>query len=171
VTLQLIYVMFAKLLSWMVLHTRSDATKDIEILVLRHQLAVLRRRTPRSRMIWSDRALIAVLARLLPVRRRLALLVHPCHDSVLASPSDHPPLDHSASAFGALVTTDSLDPTTRLQTGRLWQRLYLTVTDAGVSLQRCARSRRASTASSPRHVPPTSAPPWRHCCPPGSIPS
>ena len=74
---QLIYLMFAKLLGWMVLHTRSDATKDIEILVLRHQLAVLQRRTPRPRMSWTDRALIAALTRLLPVRRRLGLLVTP----------------------------------------------------------------------------------------------
>jgi putative transposase len=43
--LRLIYQMFAKLLGWIV-RTRSDATKDIEILVLRHQLAVLQRRTP-----------------------------------------------------------------------------------------------------------------------------
>ena len=48
--LQLIYLIFSKLLGWMVLRTRSDATKDIEILVLRHQLAVLRRRAPRPRM-------------------------------------------------------------------------------------------------------------------------
>ena len=48
--LKLIYLMFAKLLGWMVLRIRSDTTKDIEILVLRHQLAVLQRRTPRPRM-------------------------------------------------------------------------------------------------------------------------
>jgi hypothetical protein len=41
----------------------------------------------------------------------------------------------TASAFGALVTTEPLDPTTRLQAGRLWQRLHLTATDAGISLQ------------------------------------
>jgi putative transposase len=75
--LQLIYLMFSKLLGWMVLRTRPDATKDIEILVLRHQLAVLRRRTPRPRTTWTDRALIAALTRLLPVRRRLGLLVTP----------------------------------------------------------------------------------------------
>ena len=77
VALRLIYQMFSKLLGWIVLRTRSDTTKEIEILVLRHQLAVLQRRTPRPRMTWTDRALIAALTRLLPVRRRLGLLVTP----------------------------------------------------------------------------------------------
>src|SRR6186713_171796 len=74
---RLLYQVFTKLLGWMVLRTRSDATKDIEIIVLRHQLAVLRRHTPRPRMSWTDRALLAALTRLLPVRRRLGLLVTP----------------------------------------------------------------------------------------------
>src|SRR5687768_7196742 len=46
VALKLIYQTFAKLLSWMVLHARSDTANEIEILVLRHQLAVLQRLTP-----------------------------------------------------------------------------------------------------------------------------
>ena len=74
---KLIYQVFAKLLSWMVLRTRSDAAKEIEILVLRHQLAVLQRRQPRPRISWTDRAVIAALGRLLPARRRLGLLVTP----------------------------------------------------------------------------------------------
>ena len=61
----------------MVLHARSDTANEIEILVLRHQLAVLQRRTPRPRISWSDRAVIAALARLLPARRRHGFLVTP----------------------------------------------------------------------------------------------
>ena len=75
--LRLIYQMFSTMLGWIVLRTRSDATRDIEILVLRQQLAVLQRRTPRPRMSWTDRAMIAALTRLLPIRRRLGLLVAP----------------------------------------------------------------------------------------------
>ena len=71
------YLMFTKLLDWMVLRIRSDTTKDVEILVLRHQLAVLQRRTPRPRMSWADRVLTAALARLLPARRRLGLIMTP----------------------------------------------------------------------------------------------
>ena len=61
----------------MVLHARSDAANEIEILVLRHQLAVLQRRTPRPRISWTDRAVIAALARLLPARRRRGFLITP----------------------------------------------------------------------------------------------
>jgi putative transposase len=60
-----------------VLRIRSDTAKDIEILVLRHQLAVLQRRTSRPRMSWTDRAVIATFARLLPAHRRRGRLVIP----------------------------------------------------------------------------------------------
>jgi hypothetical protein len=49
VALRLIYLIFTKLVGWIVLHTGSDTTKDIEILVLRHKLAVLQRRKKRTR--------------------------------------------------------------------------------------------------------------------------
>jgi len=77
VALTLIYRMFATFVSWIVLHARPDTTKEIEILVLRHQLAVLQRHTTRPPMHWTDRAVIAALARLLPAQRRLGLLITP----------------------------------------------------------------------------------------------
>jgi hypothetical protein len=56
---------------------RSDASKDAEILVLRHQLAVLRRQVARPRPSWADRALISAFARLLSAARRRQLFVTP----------------------------------------------------------------------------------------------
>jgi hypothetical protein len=77
VAVKLIYQMFATLPCWMVLRARSESTNEIEILVLRHQLAVLQRHTPRPRISWTDRAVIAVLARLLPARHRCGFLITP----------------------------------------------------------------------------------------------
>jgi hypothetical protein len=77
VAVKLIYPMFAKLLGWIVLHARSKSANEIEILVLRHQLAVLQRRTPRPRISWTDRAVVAALARLPPARRRRGFLITP----------------------------------------------------------------------------------------------
>ena len=59
------------------IHRMEAAAKDAEILVLRHQLAVLRRKVARPRFSWSDRALIATLAKLVPRERWAALLVPP----------------------------------------------------------------------------------------------
>src|SRR5688572_10799856 len=63
--------------SWLALLARSGASKDVEILVLRHEVAVLRRHNPRPTLSWVDRALLSVLSRLLPVNLRRLRLVSP----------------------------------------------------------------------------------------------
>ena len=75
--LRLIYQKFSTLMGWIVLRTRSDISREIELLMLRHQLAVLRRQTRRPRLSWADRAVIAALTRLLPTPHRVGLLVAP----------------------------------------------------------------------------------------------
>ena len=74
---QLAYLMLARVISWLTLLARSDVSKDVEILVLRHEVAVLRRHNPRPKLSWVDRALLSALARLLPVGLRRLRLVSP----------------------------------------------------------------------------------------------
>ena len=69
--------MFVRLAGWMALLARSAASKDAELLVLRQEVAVLRRQHPRPRLEWADRAVLAVLTRLLPRPLRMSRLVTP----------------------------------------------------------------------------------------------
>ncbi len=76
-SLRLPCLIFVRLCGWLVLLGRSAASKDVELLVLRHEIAVLRRTHPRPRLDWADRAVLAALIRLLPARLRMHWLVTP----------------------------------------------------------------------------------------------
>ena len=79
-------MIFVRLCGWLVLLGRSTASKDIELLVLRHEVAVLRRTKPKPRLDWADRAILAALTRPAAADCAETPAGHPTHRLAVAPP-------------------------------------------------------------------------------------
>ena len=82
--LRFVFLLPTRLTAWLRLARGEEAWKTAEILILRHQLAVLQRRQPRRpRLDWADRALLATLLTVIPKARRQALPLLVTPDTIL----------------------------------------------------------------------------------------
>jgi putative transposase len=120
VSLRLAYPIFDRLLNWLTLLGRTSSSKDVELLVLRHEVAVLRRTNPRPRLGWADRAVLAALIRRLPTSLRGHRLVTPAtvlrwHRRLVTKKwtypnrSGRPPIDDTIAALIEWNVPDFID--------------------------------------------------------------
>ena len=113
----LLYSLTRNTLGELLLRVRGDAAKEVEILVLRHQLAVLRRQIERPALEPADRVLLAALSRFLPRRRWNAFIVTPGNGVAVAPRIARQEVDLSAPEAGT-TTGVGRDPPAGAETGR-----------------------------------------------------
>ncbi|WTW98266.1 hypothetical protein OG216_35195 [Streptomycetaceae bacterium NBC_01309] len=115
---RLVYRLVVQVFSWLALFARSAASKDAEILALRHEVAVLRRGDPKPRLSWPDRAVLSALARVLPKALRAHRIVTPgtllrWHRRLLAArwrqphPPGRPPIPDEVAALIVRFATEN----------------------------------------------------------------
>ncbi len=114
-----VYLAFRRVMQLLLLLLRSRDTKEVEILVLRHELEILRRQHPRPRLEPKDRALLAALSRLLPRRRWSLFVVTPAtpwgwhrrmirrHWTYPNKPTGRPPVPTEVQALIVRLATDN----------------------------------------------------------------
>jgi putative transposase len=110
---KLAYLMLCGSIQLLVLLARGDAAKDLELMVLRHQLGVLRRQVPRPKLEPADRALLAAISRVLPRSRWSCFLVKP--ETLLRLG-----VRVSATAIRTTLSRHGLDPAPR-RASTTWQ--------------------------------------------------
>jgi hypothetical protein len=101
-SLRFAYLTVLRVFGWLALLARSDRAKDAEILILRHQVAVLQRQVKAPRLSWANRALLAALTRVLPSGqlRQMRLIISPRDFAALAHRPGPAALDLSAPRSG-----------------------------------------------------------------------
>src|SRR2546423_15616493 len=79
VSMRFAYLVVLRVFGWLALLARSDRAKDTEILILRHQVAVLQRQVKAPRLSWADQAVMAALSRMLSRGQlgQLSLIISP----------------------------------------------------------------------------------------------
>jgi hypothetical protein len=119
----MLYLIATRIFGWLVLLARSSASKDAEILILRHEVMVLRRQITTPHPGWPDRALLAALARLLPRVLRCHRIVSLPHSAGLAPAPGDEKVDSAAVPRTPACTMPKLDayPGARCFSGRARQ--------------------------------------------------